>query len=378
MFNATDPRDKIYACISLAKPVSGFDIDYVSPFQQTYTAFVAAYIKQSNSLSILKEAGLHTSTRDSDDRLPSWVPDWRYGRNSPRLRAALNHASLDTKPLFSVSSDKLAAKGILCDEIATLEPNQGKVIANWLKLAVSGQSETYVPMSIPQLQAYFRTLFVDWNPRTNARLDPKDKSFFSPALEFCGIIATDDNTAKLLPDYIVSFAAESGRMLAQAIFICMLQQDDPDVENAYWAWEAEAEVPNFRLKKDLKPASLLFKLGALAKHRCFLMIGSGYMGLAPAGTNKGDLICILLGCCVPVVLRYFEGDYLLIGECFVMGLMDGEIFDGIDWEARLFISLLFERIPRRLFGAPVPSTLPITQAQNTEIFAWKLGCPEWF
>ena len=125
-------------------------------------------------------------------------------------------------------------------------------------------------------------------------------------------------------------------MLAQTIFNCMQQQDDPDVENAYWAWkaEAEAEGPNFRLKKDLKPASLLFKSGALAKHRCFYMISSGYMGHVPAGTNKGDLICVSLGCCVPVVLRYFKGDYLLIGECFVMGLMDGEIFDGIDWGAR--------------------------------------------
>lgn len=60
------------------------------------------------------------------------------------------------------------------------------------------------------------------------------------------------------------------------------------------------------------------------------------MGLAPAGTYKGDLICVSLGCCAPVVLHYFKGDYLLIGELFVMWLMDGDMFSGIDWEARLF------------------------------------------
>lgn len=53
-------------------------------------------------------------------------------------------------------------------------------------------------------------------------------------------------------------------------------------------------------------------------------------GLAPMGTQVGDIICILFGCSVPVILREHrspkgEFDYFeLIGEAYVYGLMDGE------------------------------------------------------
>jgi len=52
-------------------------------------------------------------------------------------------------------------------------------------------------------------------------------------------------------------------------------------------------------------------------------------GLAPEGTEKGDLVCILFGCTVPVVLR--EVDTIggvplceIVGEAYVHGKMDGE------------------------------------------------------
>lgn len=55
-----------------------------------------------------------------------------------------------------------------------------------------------------------------------------------------------------------------------------------------------------------------------------------FFGLAPMGTQVGDIICVFFGCSVPVILRehrssadefeYFE----LIGEAYVYGLMDGE------------------------------------------------------
>ncbi|RMZ33817.1 hypothetical protein D0859_02068 [Hortaea werneckii] len=79
------------------------------------------------------------------------------------------------------------------------------------------------------------------------------------------------------------------------------------------------------------------------------------IGLAPEGTRKGDLICILYGCSVPVVLREMIGDkpaakrqkcehpgcpshhdpsrpsrpvhYQFIGECYVHGIMDGKALD---------------------------------------------------
>lgn len=53
-------------------------------------------------------------------------------------------------------------------------------------------------------------------------------------------------------------------------------------------------------------------------------------GLAPTKSQVGDLIVILFGCSVPVILREFttKGDHYfeLVGEAYVHGMMDGETF----------------------------------------------------
>lgn len=61
---------------------------------------------------------------------------------------------------------------------------------------------------------------------------------------------------------------------------------------------------------------------------------SSLLGLAPLDTDRGDLICILYGCSVPVALRPRKSEeevlmgerqsYTLIGECYLHGMMDGE------------------------------------------------------
>jgi hypothetical protein len=49
-----------------------------------------------------------------------------------------------------------------------------------------------------------------------------------------------------------------------------------------------------------------------------------YLGLGPKETRKGDLICVLFGSRVPHVLRKDNGQYILIGEAYFQGYMDGE------------------------------------------------------
>ena len=58
------------------------------------------------------------------------------------------------------------------------------------------------------------------------------------------------------------------------------------------------------------------------------------LGLAPAEAKVGDWICMLWGCSVPVVLRQLttrngkeSGYFKLIGDCYVHGIMNGEMLD---------------------------------------------------
>jgi len=63
--------------------------------------------------------------------------------------------------------------------------------------------------------------------------------------------------------------------------------------------------------------------------RRWLVTEGGKLGLGPARTCVSDIIVILLGCSVPVILRKEYSEYIIIGECFIQGVMDGEAVEGV-------------------------------------------------
>ena len=74
LFSSTDPRDHIFALLSVTDRLDDSSIipDYSYGFEGLYYQFVKNSICQNGNLDILGRA-------DSpfNDELPSWVPDWR-------------------------------------------------------------------------------------------------------------------------------------------------------------------------------------------------------------------------------------------------------------------------------------------------------------
>ena len=66
---------------------------------------------------------------------------------------------------------------------------------------------------------------------------------------------------------------------------------------------------------------------AAVQGRSFGTTSKRYLGLFPRGTRRGDEICVFAGGHVPFVVRRKQGgaSYQLVGECYVHGIMDGEI-----------------------------------------------------
>jgi hypothetical protein len=54
---------------------------------------------------------------------------------------------------------------------------------------------------------------------------------------------------------------------------------------------------------------------------------TGYLALVPGSASVGDVVAILYGCNFPVVLRPKGDMFLYIGECYVDGVMNGEVWD---------------------------------------------------
>jgi hypothetical protein len=64
--------------------------------------------------------------------------------------------------------------------------------------------------------------------------------------------------------------------------------------------------------------------------RRLVTTSGGYLGLAPEEVRKGDVIAVLYGCNFPVVLRPCGNGYLVIGECYIDDVMDGELIEAKD------------------------------------------------
>lgn len=101
----------------------------------------------------------------------------------------------------------------------------------------------------------------------------------------------------------------------------------------------QADEPGFNpmpgtIQKTSKSFYARFRGTMKAAPRRLMVTQEGRVGMAPRQAGKGDVICVLLGCSVPVVLRPYRGAedkdedlaglYEFIGECYVDGFMNGE------------------------------------------------------
>jgi hypothetical protein len=62
-------------------------------------------------------------------------------------------------------------------------------------------------------------------------------------------------------------------------------------------------------------------------------IASGHIGQGPPGLREGDLLCIILTCHMPLVMRPVDDHLLLVGSCLVPYLMQAwqkYLISGID------------------------------------------------
>jgi hypothetical protein len=75
-------------------------------------------------------------------------------------------------------------------------------------------------------------------------------------------------------------------------------------------------------------------------HRRFFISEFGFIGLAPAKAEPGDVVCILFGAKVPYAIRKMGQFWRFIGECFVLGVMEGEA--GVNLEEDRIQDFIFE------------------------------------
>ena len=105
--------------------------------------------------------------------------------------------------------------------------------------------------------------------------------------------------------------------------------------------EDDADYNDFATKERWRPAgSYITAFGRIEFGDIFISFGTAnsYLWLGPPKVEKDDLVCVFVGFGTPFIVRKrAEVGYLLVGECYVHGLMNGEGLNmGEEEEIELF------------------------------------------
>ena len=318
------PEDKVYGILSLVDPgvANLITPDYTLPKQAIYTDFAMAIIKSTGGLNIICANGISDS---SEQLLPSWVPDW--------MEAPVVHWEMDPQLPYRTSRDATAAvhfkdqtliaKGFVIDSIDGLRIyiTDGLDVKNR-----DPANEMFQPLGkenpygdeASRRDALWRTMIMNREfagtmaPETYSGLlnEPwRDVDYYKdhhkldcgPAGWYFDLIRLINQDLKLggyrFRQYFPSEKGTASTMPARIAGLPFFQQ-------IMSAW-----------------------LG-----RRIIVTAKGYFGLARVAIRRGDIVCILLGCSVPVILR-LQADgtsYKLVSDAYIHGICEGEAMDWLE------------------------------------------------
>ncbi|EXL76500.1 hypothetical protein FOPG_08773 [Fusarium oxysporum f. sp. conglutinans race 2 54008] len=271
----TDPRDRVYGLLGLMCPSIPKLIgpNYDEPLCHTYRKMALAHIQITQRLSILRCCELDNN---ANRNWPSWVPDWTVAQNSlfgfrkGHSRQPSGHTASQAR---YIDANILEVVGIECASLSAVR-------------YVSSATEMFGALS-------------SWTPG-DLRLKsyPGGGSLFDAFWE----------------------AVTKGRV------------HDRYVRNTYYPTVADLRI---RCQAAVAGEDSFDKIFHLFKEeldteRTWLTLTyEGYLGVVMSEPQQDDRVFILLGSDVPLLLRPTgEGKFLVVGQCFVPGLMDAEAILG--------------------------------------------------
>ncbi|KAL8911667.1 MAG: hypothetical protein Q9171_003194 [Xanthocarpia ochracea] len=291
---ATNPRDKVFAILGMVRHHGDMPVDYnLTPAEVAKLAF--------RKLAILNhglDALIFSQNPECKEEIPSWAPNLFSGFDAQPSRLIGLTSSLYRAGLYP-DGTTLSTNAIIFDSIKELSCpySAHRDSKGWRDSMHSIRMLTFQWLGNMRTERKYehlmRTLTRDRDVRGRRLMSNADgvdwERFFR--IEHTGV-----------------GAATEFQYLSRAI----RQFQAPTDENAeVLAW--------LRLYRE--------SLG----NRRVIMTERRRLGLVPAETRLSDVVCIIDGVDVPLVLRKNDsGTYVLIGEAYIHGVMDGEILVPMD------------------------------------------------
>ncbi|KAL6835587.1 HET domain-containing protein [Trichoderma sp. SZMC 28015] len=240
-----------------------------------------------------------------DGGLPSWVPDWRTYQGfilSEPINPHRAHGS--SKPKLEIDDDSalLRVHGVFVDTIEACSP----------------------PLRNKDFHGKSHMIEFLWNEicqKKGFNLDDKYRNGQEGA--FFAFMQTLSNGCVQIAgrEGIPYNEIPASRWLEQAAMYLVGALGDSNTVSLEIKTLAEEVKCKHRKEEWSRSAN-----GA-SKNRVFARTESGFYVLGPAVMEKGDVVCVLFGGKLPFCLRPIANQYILVGECYTYGLMEGEALD---------------------------------------------------
>jgi len=355
--SATDPRDKIFACLGLVNDTSNeLDIvpDYQSPTEHVYINAARAIVTCSGNLDLLGVCSVN-QRKGSVLELPSWVPDWSIkgsialplGKDAkgPRRKFA---AAKDSRasPRFMDYGKTVIVSGYVFNEITELGdslPDMAEL--NWEVPDLEEDEPCDNPAEKDGF-AYLREAGKNFR-HVGQMISNMSSNFFA----LVPYLSTFINWEKLgaIQDPTPSRTGLSHEEVYWRT-LCTNQMPEgyAETQRQYREWYKSLDPIRSLLRWRVGSAPSIFKpigfaaylrstwqkypdFGHLMKHLTHRRLGrtkGGSLCLVPASAQIGDEIALFRGGSVPLVIRNQGGGYhTLVGEAFVLEIMYGDGFE---------------------------------------------------
>ncbi|KAF1970884.1 HET-domain-containing protein [Bimuria novae-zelandiae CBS 107.79] len=333
---ATDDRDRLYGLYGLGTENHGLEISYALTVDEVYLRFAQSFITRHKSLDIIGFASLFVASPGSS--LPSWAPDWRTkvkpfvvplmtSQTATQYLGNLRPSTLfgdGVEPLsYSATGSRTAecsfegyalrVQGYMIDVIDGLAGTRN---SDLIQSSAEHSFESGRALSSTEiLTSICRCLVLDRHDRYMRRAMPT-KQFYHDFMELCilGLMPVAKGWVEPRFNEWFRFTRDlrfQGRSLADHVHNCddggiypTAVQDDYIQDSFYGRFFDCVERMSLRV----------------------MTSRNGRIGMVPEKAMKGDSICLLLGCSVPLVLRVSgpKGQFTVVGECFLDGCMYGE------------------------------------------------------
>ena len=352
--DVTDDRDRLYGMMAMSTDgLSLLDVNYSWTCEDVYMRFTQAFIAQYKSLDIICFASVFSAP--SESTLPSWVPDWHwrnafhvtplmvsqsYNDQIGNLRAPVfigdgpyvhYSASKGRPAVYDFEGSRLVIQGIIVDTVDGIAGSKNAASIQRSENYTEAPASSASPASSTHiLESVCRALVLDRNDRFLRHPMPAAE-FFYDFVRLCAPLSQAESNASTLTELQEWYQWTKTLKIQGRSFESILRDSHQTITDFSGPPPNDDEFIQDSFIGRFWDTIMRLSLRLMAT--C-----AGNVGMVSERAMRGDSVCVLYGCSVPVLLRRCDDSdsFVFVGECYLDGYMDGSILGKKEFEERRF------------------------------------------